>query len=215
MNSSQTRQQGSTAAVILCGGRSRRMGSPKYALPFGETTLLEHMLGILSRTTQRVAVIAAPDDSPTVPSDVTLLRDRLRHAGPLAATEIALGHFAHVDWVLVTACDLPLLRSEVIEGLFHHAATARTCEAVVPKPGQYPEPLLAVYRPQLAESARRLLEAGERRLQALLQQATCLFLDAEELRSLDPHLESFRNINTPEQYQEALMRYRERSPRKR
>ena len=35
-----------TAAVILAGGMSRRMGRDKAALPFGEETMLSHLVHI-------------------------------------------------------------------------------------------------------------------------------------------------------------------------
>ena len=38
----------SRAAIVLCGGRSRRMGRDKASLPFGTETLLERVVRIVS-----------------------------------------------------------------------------------------------------------------------------------------------------------------------
>ena len=50
--------------VILCGGRSSRMGRPKALLPFGEETLLTRMVRILSGVVDPIVVVAAIRISP-------------------------------------------------------------------------------------------------------------------------------------------------------
>ncbi len=52
-----------TFAVIPAAGRSQRMGQPKLLLPWGQTTLIEHVLGVWrsSRVT-RTVIVVHPDD---------------------------------------------------------------------------------------------------------------------------------------------------------
>lgn len=64
-----------------------------------------------------------------------------------------------------------------------------------------PQGLCAVYRRTLADRILALLDAGERRVTALLDAVHVRYLDAEELRGIDPELRSFRNVNTPDEYQ--------------
>ena len=44
-------------AVILCGGRSTRMGRDKATLPFGDATLLERVVAILQPLVDEVTVV--------------------------------------------------------------------------------------------------------------------------------------------------------------
>ena len=51
-------------AIIPAAGRSQRMGQPKLLLPWGERTIIEHVLGVwrASRVTQ-VVLIVHPQDA--------------------------------------------------------------------------------------------------------------------------------------------------------
>ncbi|GAB6164632.1 hypothetical protein JCM19992_06320 [Thermostilla marina] len=176
------------------------MGRPKHRLPLGAGTLLDHMVRLVSAEADQTAVVAAADDPGPFPDDVCLLRDREDYAGPLAALAVALDAFPGCSGVLLTACDLPLLRRELVALLWETAAAHPEVAAIVPKPDKYPEPLAAIYRPHLTAVVRRLLASGERRLYRVFDEVPVHYLAADELRRVDPLLESFRNMNTPDEY---------------
>jgi molybdenum cofactor cytidylyltransferase len=44
-------------SILLAAGGSRRMGSPKQLLPWGNTTLIEHQISILKLITESVIVV--------------------------------------------------------------------------------------------------------------------------------------------------------------
>jgi molybdopterin-guanine dinucleotide biosynthesis protein A len=70
--------------------------------------------------------------------------------------------------------------------------------AVVPRRGEYIEPLFAVYRNDLEEGARAFLESGRLKIHDFLDEVDVLYLEEEEIDRCDPHGLSFFNINTPE-----------------
>ena len=49
--------------AILAAGASSRMGRPKMLLPWGEWTVLSHLLAVWSTVAQQVAVVIAKDDA--------------------------------------------------------------------------------------------------------------------------------------------------------
>jgi len=50
--------------VLLSAGRSSRMGRPKMLLPWGETTVLGHLIALWSRLpAEQIAVVCAPADA--------------------------------------------------------------------------------------------------------------------------------------------------------
>ena len=49
--------------IILCGGRSSRMGLPKWSLPFGPETMLERIVRLLGKVCPTLVVVAAADQS--------------------------------------------------------------------------------------------------------------------------------------------------------
>ena len=65
------------AGVVLCGGESSRMGSPKAWLDFGGEPLLARVVRVVSEAASPVLVVAAPgQDLPALSEDVTVVRDQ-------------------------------------------------------------------------------------------------------------------------------------------
>ena len=50
-----------TGGLVLCGGRSRRMGLDKASLPFGPETMLNRVVRKLSEVVSPIVVVAAKD----------------------------------------------------------------------------------------------------------------------------------------------------------
>jgi molybdopterin-guanine dinucleotide biosynthesis protein A len=101
---------------------------------------------------------------------------------------------ARGERVLVVATDLPLVTSELLEGL----VAASDADAVVPREA-LPQPLCAVYRrrPALAAAVANLA-AGRLALRALLEVLDVRYVEGEALRALDPDGHALMNLNTPE-----------------
>ena len=70
--------------IVLCGGRSSRMGRPKAWLPFGDELMLPRVVRILGAVVSPVVVVAAPDqDVPPLPPEIEIVRDPEEGRGPL------------------------------------------------------------------------------------------------------------------------------------
>ncbi len=62
--------------IVLCGGRSTRMGSPKALLPFGSETMLQRVVRLLGSVVSPIVVVAAPDQQlPPLPQGIVITRD--------------------------------------------------------------------------------------------------------------------------------------------
>lgn len=193
----------SVGGIVLCGGRSSRMGQPKLTLPFGGEPMLARVVRILRKTVTPVVVVAAPDqDVPPLPSDVRILRDEHEHLGPLAGMTVGLQALAdEVEAAFVTSCDVPLLMPEFIAEMICRLSSH---ELAVPKEGDFHHPLAAVYRTSLAERASQLVAAQRLRPLFLIQASDSVEVSVDELRAVDPQLQSLRNLNRPEDYEAAL-----------
>ncbi|MBV8452054.1 MAG: molybdenum cofactor guanylyltransferase [Deltaproteobacteria bacterium] len=197
------------SAIILAGGQSRRMGKPKAALRFGNSTILERLITEL-RGFDDILIIAAPAQSEpfpiehllrAAPSAVRLLRDRTAYQG--AAVALALGLAAAKHEIAFTcSCDLPLLRAEVVHAL---CGMLNGYEAVIPQIAAKPQPLCAVYRRSVATVIEMELASGERRLTRIIAGLRAYRPGDLQLRQIDPELRSFINVNTLEDYNRALV----------
>lgn len=192
-----------TGGLILCGGHSRRMGRPKLALPFGSELMLQRVCRILSDVVHPIAVVAANGQQlPPLPDGTIVVADEYDSLGPLAGIATGLAALRrHADAAFVTSCDAPLLTQEFVRAMIDRLAEY---DVAVPSDGQYDHVLSGAYRTSLEDEARRLLAADRRRPVFLLDASRSLRVPVEELRSVDPQLDSLRNTNTLDDYAAAL-----------
>lgn len=192
-------------AIIVCGGRSKRMGRDKATLPFGREVLLQRIvrtLGQIIAPAQMVVVAAESQTLPSLDPEIRIVTDRNPDRGPLEALSVGLAELGpEIDAAFVTGCDFPLLTTPFVLRLFDLLGYA---EIAVPNDGNLRHCLTAVYRPQVLPAIERLLLANRLKVQELLEQCDCREVSLGELRDVDPLLHSLLNINTPEQYEAAL-----------
>jgi len=182
-------------AIVLAGGRSRRMGADKRFLPLSGGTLLERVVATLRPLVGEV-VLSTNDLALGHDFGLRTVPDRVPGEGPLMALASALASGTS-DRNLLVACDLPEIPAPLVRGLLEAALTA---DAVVPvNVDGVPEPLLAVYRRRLLQDAEVLLAAGERRLRALFERCRTSYLELAHFG-----LERLPNLNTREDYEHFL-----------
>jgi len=99
------------AGIVLCGGKSTRMGSSKALLPFGSETMLQRVVRLLGEVVSPMVVVAALDQElPALPGDVIIARDEREARGPLEGLRAGLKALPEdVERAYVTSCDVPLL----------------------------------------------------------------------------------------------------------
>ncbi|HSG69999.1 MAG TPA: molybdenum cofactor guanylyltransferase [Planctomycetaceae bacterium] len=198
------------AGIVLCGGQSSRMGRDKWALPWGDETLLQRTVRILSEVVNPIAVVAAAEqDVSGLPTDAILVRDLISAQGPLGGLHAGLQALAQVkgppiEAAYVTACDTPLLKPEFVRAIIERLETH---ELAVAKEGGFHHPLAGVYRVSLIDRIEKLLRASRNRPLFLIEDSDSCEVEVEELRSIDPELDSLRNCNTPEEYEAVLKKF--------
>jgi len=188
----------SHAAIVLCGGRSRRMARDKASLPFGPETLLERVVRIVSQVVPEVWVVAR--EGQEVAGSYQVARDPEEGLGPLAGLCAGL-EAMQAERAFLTSCDVPLLRTGFVERML---SLSQGFPIAVPRIGGHTMVTSAVYSRDVLPAARRLLDEGRLRPLYLVEAFESRMVSADELRDVDPKLESLRNCNTPESYREAL-----------
>jgi molybdopterin-guanine dinucleotide biosynthesis protein A len=195
----------SEAAIVLCGGRSRRMGRDKGALPFGDENMLERMVRIVGSVTDEVVIVAREGQPVTgdfagARSRPKIVRDPAEGLGPLAGIAAGLAAVS-AERSFLCSCDLPLLEPAVVRFLFD---LAHDHPIAVPFLAGHHLPTAAIYHRDLLPLARSLLDQERRRPLFLIEAVAARIVTEDELRTVDPELSSFLDCNTPESYKEAL-----------
>jgi molybdenum cofactor guanylyltransferase len=194
-------------AIILCGGRSERMGRDKAWLAFGpDEVMLQRAVRLVCEAipAENVVCVAAISQAlPPLPDRVQVVHDKELYGGPLAGLGIGLAAAsARSDAVFVTGCDVPLLRPALIARMFECLGDQ---EIVVPRDGERYYPLAAVYRIGVLTAVELALAAEKRSLTSLIELCRVRNVDVESLRDVDPNLSSFINCNSPDDYRRALL----------
>ena len=157
--------------IVLCGGRSRRMGRSKAWLPFGHEKLLARMLRLLGEVVEPLLVVAVPGQTlPDLPAGTEVVHDRDEGKGPLEGLYCGLNHWAdRVTVAYVTGCDAPLLEPALVQYMLGQLGDH---DVVVPIEEGFYHPLAAVYRTALAGTIARLLDQGQSRMISFYEQVS-------------------------------------------
>jgi molybdenum cofactor guanylyltransferase len=203
----------SSAGIVLAGGRSSRMGTPKAALEWHGSTLLHRTISILSRVTDGpVLVVRARGQLlPDLPADAVVIDDPREGMGPVQGLAAGLGAVAgRADIAFVCSTDMPFLHPAFVRRVLR--AADEGADVGLPVARGFPQPLAASYRTALAAVAERLVAQQRLRPAFLFEECAVTRLDEATLRAdpviaaLDPDLDSVVNVNEPGEYEAARAR---------
>ena len=201
---------GETAAAVLVGGRSRRMGGrPKAALPLGGRTVLERVLDATGGLGCPVSLVAGrepADDGDELAGLLERLgrpvvRDRHADAGPLGGLEAAFDA-TDAGRVMLLACDLPFLTRPFLSFLVSQAEGE---SAVVPaeEDGRC-HPLCAVYPASCRGELVERIEARRLRVRDFVRAIDARLLPRPLWERFDPDGRLLANLNEPADYRRAV-----------
>jgi molybdopterin-guanine dinucleotide biosynthesis protein A len=188
--------------IVLAGGKSTRMGTPKAWLPFGSETMLQRVVRILNTLVAPIVVVAAAgQDLPALPDEVIITHDERESRGPLEGIRAGLKALpASVDAAYITSCDVPLLVPGFVTQMI---ALAAGFDVAVMEIDGFPHPLSAIYRRSVLPHIEELLSQDRLRPVFLYDRVPTRKVSPAEITA-DPELKTLRNLNSPEDYQRAL-----------
>ncbi len=175
-------------AIVLCGGKSSRMGRAKAWLPWFGRTMIEHVVHRLRSAVDEIVIVTSKQlDLPAL--DARVVEDREAALGPLAGIRDGL-KAALGDLAFVTSADAPFLTPKYVEEMLDHGAP------VAPRADGHVQVLSAVYPGSAWKEAEDLLSQGQRRPLALLERLgfEAIDLDPGDLPA------PWQGFNTPAEY---------------
>ncbi|MFV0423569.1 molybdenum cofactor guanylyltransferase [Oleidesulfovibrio sp.] len=195
--------------AILGGGKGQRLavrlnGSSKWLLEIKGRTIRDRQLAVLHPFADEMLFAGGDcNEADMLPEGIRCVPDILPVKGPMAGLHSALVHASN-DLVLVVPCDAPFLKKSVLQHLLQLALTAPQAPAVVPRQADgFWMPLLAVYRRACIPYMEALASEGTPHVFRLFERMQAdgmmpVAPQVETLKAVDPELESFANINTPD-----------------
>jgi molybdenum cofactor guanylyltransferase len=200
---SETSRHG-LGVALLAGGASTRMGTNKALLRANpdSPTLIENVVARLGEAGLTPDLLVTNTPATFAFLHLPMRADDILGAGPLGGIYTALHHLEY-ERALVVGCDMPLLNPGLLR---YMAGLPADADALVPRwtdaRGNWRvETLHAIYSRRCVGPIRGRIEAGRLKVGALLDEVSVRYLDEAEMRRYDPGLESFRNANTPEEWE--------------
>ena len=174
--------------VILAGGKSRRMGTDKALLPFGDLSLARYQYERLKELFDGVYLSAKSDK---FDFNAPLIIDE----SPIFSPAAAIAHILEsMGDFFAIAVDTPFVGAGEIEAIL--AANESGYDAIVAKSSAL-HPLIGIYRRSFLPTLRKELAQHNHKLTAILQKAHTKYVEFDDETP-------FFNCNTPQEFQEAL-----------
>jgi len=179
-------------SVILAGGRSLRFGKNKALVKINGVSMIEKISIMLGSLFQHLILIT---NSPGEYSflKLSMYEDIIKGIGPLGGIFTGLTVMSDNAGFFI-ACDMPFLNRPLIR---HMVEIRKDYDAVIPRVSGKIEPLYGLYHKRCLPAVERLISSGDYRIADLFKEISTLYIEKEEIRSFDPGLYSFININRP------------------
>jgi molybdopterin-guanine dinucleotide biosynthesis protein A len=196
--------------VVLAGGKSSRMGQNKALINLNGDPMISYVIDAMLDLVDEVVISVAKGSSADYDefSEIgfEVVEDSQEGFGPLEGLTCALKS-ARGEYVLISPCDTPFLKRELCDALISRADGRDGAVPVIK--GLY-EPLHGAFRRTAAISAfEKATVQGKRKPVDAFEGLDLVVMEENELRTIDPELESFWNLNGPEDVRQAVEKLRE------
>ena len=124
--------------------------------------------------------------------------------GPLVGIATALAA-TPTEWTLILACDLPYLTEQWLAWFLERTKRSSRSDdqVILPRTPGGVEPLAALYRRECGEPIAAALARGIRKVTDALEPFRIQYVSESEWRHVNPEGRVLRNMNTPQDYEDA------------
>jgi molybdenum cofactor guanylyltransferase len=184
-------------AIVLAGGLNSRMqGRNKAFLKIGGRTILDRLLaGLRTAFAEILLVTREPDQYSDFP--VHRVEDIYKGRSSLTGIHAGLVH-AKAPFGLAVPCDIPFLQSALIRLMLDELEP--NLDVVVPFYDGHYQPLCAIYSKRCIPLIEKQLSSSDYKISHLFDHVLVKTVPIEKLKTADPELISFLNVNTPASY---------------
>ena len=196
-------------AVILAGGRGKRLGYNKALLKMGDTYLLEIIVRNIKAISDRILFVVSPNDyshllsihSSLLSSNcVSVICDSIPNQGPLLGLIEAL-KWSDEEWIFLVGCDMPFIEKPLVRLIYQ--SRKKGSQVLVPQLNNFLEPLHAFYHRSCLKAAETAYKQGKRKIKDFYPFVNVSVLEEKAMSLIKNYQISFFNINSTEDLQRA------------
>lgn len=185
--------------IILAGGKSRRMGSNKAFLKYGNKTFIEHQIAKLKTIFSEI-IISSNDHNIYEGLNLPVVSDVIPEKGPLSGICAGLLYTKN-SHVFVIACDMPFVCENAIMYLKEYTGKY---DVVVPQTEYGLEPMHAFYSKKCIQPMYRHIKEGKLRIIDFFSEVNVKVVDKKEFKNLGAIEHPLLNLNTPDEYKKYI-----------
>lgn len=179
--------------LVLAGGKSQRMGSPKDLMDWYGKEQRYFAADLLKNFCEEVYISCRQEQLDHFNSEYNALTDTFLGMGPFGGILTALRSDREAAW-LVVACDLPLLNEETLKFLVDNRDESKIATTYESPFDGLPEPLITIWEPKSYPELLQFLGLGKTCPRKVL-----INRDTHILKPSDP--DALMNVNTPQDAQ--------------
>jgi molybdopterin-guanine dinucleotide biosynthesis protein A len=181
--------------VILAGGKNSRIGGKnKTLIRIGGKRILDRIYEVLTILFDKI-ILVTNDPVQYMEWDFDIVTDIFLIRSSLTGIHAGLFYTA-TPYAFFVGCDIPFIKKELIEILIDNIEQG--IDIVIPETSKGVEPLCSVYSKRCFKPIQDQLEKKSLKIQRMFQKVCVKKIPENILRTLDPDLVSFFNVNTPD-----------------
>jgi len=181
--------------VILSGGLNTRFdGENKAFISVGGRRIIDRLLDVFSDLFDEIILVTNHPEL-FLQWDLAIVTDIFDLRSSLTGIHTGL-FYSNNPYAFFSACDTPFLKKELVEILVKQIE--QKIDIIMPETAAGFEPLCAIYSKRCLKAAEDHLKANKVKIQWAFRSNRIRNIPENQLRTVDPELRSFLNINTPE-----------------
>lgn len=188
-------------AIILAGGKSKRMGKEKALLHIGDRTIIDVLVEKLKSRFPKI-ILSTNSPGSFAFLKIPMVEDFYKNVGPIGGIHAGLTE-SDTEKNFIISCDLPLMSEEMIDYICNYKSSSKI---IVCKTGDYIEPAFGIYSKDIVEDIEVTLNLNlqyglsprDVSIQNIIEKIGAEIIDAAKLPFYNEDL--FYNMNTFEDY---------------
>jgi len=180
--------------IILSGGKSIRMGENKAFIEIEGVPIIHTIYTLFKDLFQEVIIVANQKELFSN-FNSKIYSDLLPNKGVLGGLYTGL-FYSTFNYSFCVACDMPFIKISLVQYLIQRIKDE---DVIVPRTKDGLQPLHAFYSKNCLDPIKKIIEQGKYKVIDFYSMVNVKIVEENDFVSLDPFMESFINVNTPEE----------------
>lgn len=193
-------------AIILAGGKSSRMGFDKQFLKIDERRLMDSIIHKLEEEFDEIIIVTNKPEY-YIGLSHKIAQDIIEEKGPLGGIHAGLMESSS-QYVFVLACDMPNMNMDYVRYM-KQSIGDKDIDGCVTSFGDWIEPFSSFYSRDIIKDIEKHLLSNRRSINSLLVKLRINYIEEDKARDFSPNWDMFLNLNTREDLNSYLEKYRD------